>query len=252
MPGRGRGRFLLRAFERCRVRCRNRSLSAGFAGSETIRGFEERSFDSRVASDQAKASTLRTPRAAPVIFLHLRIAVADGRLLDFLISDRSGEHFNRALDTPAKFADFEEIGRADTILLLIDGEQLLNNHQVETARLRKLVVALSQAGHLTDKVVHLVVTKADLLNGESQRTQVEQRAKVISDELGRRSSNCRTQTHLTSCRPLKGQTTFGQGIQKLLEVNVPEAKTQVFNTTHWNPGDGGTPLDRLMRVEKWL
>lgn len=230
---------------------RGRLEGFGFAGSETIKGLEERCFDARVASDQEKASTLRTPRAAPLIFVHLRIAVPDGREVDVLLSDRSGEHFDRALNAPAEFEDFKETERADAILLLVDGENLVTNHQVEIARLRKLVMALSQAGHLARKTVHLVLTKADLINGEAQLTLIEQRAKVIAEDIQRRSEGTAVQIHLTACRAKKGQSTFGQGVHGLLKATLPPVITRTFTTTFWHPGSGGTPLDRLMFMEKW-
>lgn len=223
----------------------------GFAGSETIKGLEERCFDSRVASGQDKASTLRTPRAAPLIFIHLRIAVPNGRLLDVLLSDRSGEHFDQALNTPGQFAHFHEIGRADAILLLVDGEKLATGHQAEIARMRKLVLALAQAGFLSGKTVHLVVTKADLLKGEIQRTLVEQRASVIAEEVRRRGEMTLVELHLTACHARKGCSTFGEGMHRLLEANVPSVAERSFTTLFWSPGGGGTSLDRLMHVERW-
>lgn len=223
----------------------------GFAGSETIKGLEERCFDSRVVSGQDKASTLRTPRSSPLIFIHLRVAVPDGRQLDVLLSDRSGEHFDQALNTPAQFCDFHEIGRADAILLLVDGEKLAISHQAEIARVRKLILALAQADFLSSKTVHLVVTKADLLKGQTQRTLVEQRASIIVDEIRRRGEKAVVEFHLTACRARNGHSTFGEGVHRLLEANVPSAIERSFTTTFWRPGDGGTSLDRLMHVARW-
>jgi hypothetical protein len=221
---------------------RGRLEGFGFAGSETIKGFEERTFDSRVASEELKATTLRTPRAGPMIFLHLKLSVPDGRIVDLLLSDRSGEHFDRALDAPAQFGDFKEVERSDV---------LLKNHQIEIARLRKLVIALTQAGHLTGKIVHAVVTKADLLTGETDLPIVKQRAKIVVDELARRSPTAVVKLHVTGCRPIKGAAVFGNGIRPLLEALIPKTEVREFRTTYWNPGTGGTALDKLMFAQRW-
>lgn len=230
---------------------RGRLKGFGFAGSETIRGFEERCFDSRVESGESAPSTLRTPRAAPLIFCHLCVAVPDGRKVDWLISDRSGEHFDRALNAPAEFSSFDEIARADAILLLADGESLAVAHQAEIARLRKLVMALVQAGHLENKTLHLIVTKADLLSGESSLKLVEQRAKVITEDIKSRSGSTTVVQHMTACRARKGNSTFGEGVHGLLSSMIPVASSPEFESLRWRPGSSGTVLDRLMFAERW-
>ena len=231
---------------------RGRLDGFGFAGTETVKGFEERCFDSRVASGQDEASTLRTPRGAPLVFVHLRIAVPDGRHFNFLLSDRSGEHFERALDAPSRFAGFPEISRADAILLLVDSGKLVSGHQAEIAHMRKLILAIAHAGFLSGKAVHLVVTKVDRLRNEAQRTLVEQRAGVIADEVRRRGNDSLVEVHLTACRARRGSSTFGEGIHRLLEANVPAIRERPFATKSWTPGDGGTPLDRLLHVPRWI
>ena len=224
----------------------------GFAGSETIKGFEERSFDARVASEQDEPLTLRTPSAAPLVFLHLRIAAPDGRMLNVLLSDRSGEHFDRALNTPARFADFHEIARADAILLLVDSEKLATGHQAELARMRKLILALVQAGHLANQTVHLIVTKIDRLRSAPQRTLVEQRAGVIADELRRRGETTQVEVHLTACRARAGTSRFGDGVGRLVEANLPATIARSFATTYWTPQASSTSsLDRLMFAARW-
>ncbi|WP_313534371.1 TRAFAC clade GTPase domain-containing protein [Sphingomonas sp.] len=224
----------------------------GFAGSETIKGLEERCFDSRVASGEDKPTTLRTRSVSPLIFIHLRIAVPDGRQLDVLLSDRSGEHFDRALNTPAQFADFHEIGRANAILLLVDGQKLVTSHQAEIAGARKLILALAQSGYLANKNVHLVVTKTDLLEGALQRTLVEQRVAVLAEEVQRRGKKTHVEVHLIACRARKGQSSFGEGVQRLIEANLPAVTDQSFTTTFWTPNAASTSsLDRLMFVTRW-
>lgn len=224
----------------------------GFAGSETIKGLEERCFDSRVASGEDRPVTLRTPRASPLNFIHLKIAVPDGRQLNFLLSDRSGEHFDRALNTPAQFAEFHEIGRADAIMLLVDGQKLATSHQAEVAGARKLIMALAQAGYLANKTIHLVVTKTDLIDGASHRAAVEQRAAALAQEVQRRGEKTLLEVHLIACRARKGQSSFGEGVHRLIAANVPKISDRSFVTTCWTPNTKSTSsLDRLMFVTRW-
>ena len=141
---------------------RRRMVRHRFAGSETLRGYEERCHLARIASNSATADTLHTPTMAQLSFTHLRIARSEDRT-DVVFSDRSGEHFQRTLDRPNEIAGFEELRRADVVLLLVDLPELLAAPHLQTSNLRKWVMAMGQNGILAGKVVRLVGTKADLV-----------------------------------------------------------------------------------------
>jgi len=220
--------------------------SLSFAGSETISAFEQFCFLSRAASRRAAADTARTPRRGSATFLHLRLAGPNGGAHDLLLSDRSGEDFEEAVDSPDDLAGLDELGRADAILLLIDAERLHSAHQAETARVRRLLVALGHVRVAVGKPVLLVATKLDRLAGDDQRDAVAQRARLLLDEVGKRMPNSRAELHFTACRARPGEAMFGDGVGELLSAAITTIPPAAFETTWWNPGVGGTALDRLM------
>jgi hypothetical protein len=50
----------------------------------------------------------------------------DGSFLQLLLADRSGEDYRSVADDPANALDFVEIRRADSILIMVNGELLLD------------------------------------------------------------------------------------------------------------------------------
>lgn len=214
---------------------RGRLDGISFAGSETIAGFEERCFLSRIACNGDTPDTARTPTSAELAFLHLDLVIDDGRRADLLISDRSGEHFDDALDRPAMLNDFVELARADAILLLLDAERLANNHHTEIARVRKLILGLSHAGLLARRTVHLVLTKNDKIVDEVQRGLVDRRAAEVVAEFGRRAPDAEVQLHLTACRATAGSSAIGQGVRDLVAQLLPRALTVGFKTRVFTP-----------------
>ena len=103
---------------------RARMSKFGFAGSETLRGYEERTFLSRMKSNRSAPDTPRTKTLEKLSFTHLRLATADG-ILDVYFSDRSGEHFDNALARPAEFSAFTELLRSQVIIMMVDLQQLM-------------------------------------------------------------------------------------------------------------------------------
>lgn len=226
---------------------RGRLDGIGFAGSETISGFEERCFLSRAASEEEVSDTVRTPTSTELAFLHIDLAFADGRRANLLLSDRSGEHFDDALDHPDRFATFEELARADAILLLLDAERLANSHHAEITRMRKIMLGLSNAGLLLNRPVHLVLTKMDKVDSGDHRVMVDRRAAEIIAEFKRRVPGVNVRPHHTACRAVAGSTMIGQGVRDLVAAFLPTPQSPAFATQIFRPtGDSGTALDRLM------
>src|SRR5690348_2935417 len=94
-----------------------------FGGSETLLGFEQRSFLSRVVSGGSAASTERTSISAGEQFLHLRIQ-DEGQTdppLDVLLADVSGELFREIADRPASAAGIASLQSAHYLAVLLDG-----------------------------------------------------------------------------------------------------------------------------------
>lgn len=221
---------------------RGKLTGYGFAGSETIRGLEERCFLSRAKSENVKPDTLHTSARAGLNFTHLTVATTDGRK-ELVISDRSGEHFQRVLDTPGAIAEFVELDRANVTLLLVDGEQLVLAPHRPRAEARRLFMALQQAGFADRRQILVVATKRDRLPDERLLELDEALADLVAD-LEQRAPGTLLQAHATGARPRQGPD-FGEGFETLIGALLPEPPEQSFNT--WIPAyDGESALERLI------
>lgn len=226
---------------------RRRMTAFRFAGSETLRSYEERCHLARMASNASKPNTNRTPISAKANFTHLRVGSAD-RIRDVLFCDRSGEHFENALSRPAEFANFEELHRANTVVLLIDLVRLVSENQVTVSRLRRLFMAMDQNGLLDEKKLLLVGTKADIAMPTTRSRKAEQLLKAVDEELNRRAGGrFQVKYMIVASRARKGSTQAGEGLERLLEEALhPAAKHTPITDETW-PADP-TELDKLMRI----
>ena len=100
-----------------------------FAGSETLIGFEQRCHLARVASGLTRPQTERTRVSERMALLHWRVTSADGRggRRDLLFTDIFGEAFQEAKDSTAACRRMTFLPRADRVVVLIDGKQLIDD-----------------------------------------------------------------------------------------------------------------------------
>jgi Double-GTPase 2 len=199
----------------------------GFAGSETLRGYEERTFLSRMKSNLHKPDTPRTKTTETLSFTHLRL-FRDGGIMDVYFSDRSGEHFDNALARPADFAGFTELLRSHAIIMMVDLEQLLTAPQPLMSWVRRGFMAMEEHNLLCSKPLILVGTKADLLFAEG-RAEAEARLATLRDDLiGRSTSGVQLTSTVVASRASKGSNKPGEGLESLLEQVLPKPQTRPF------------------------
>jgi hypothetical protein len=108
-----------------------------FAWSETIMGFEERCFESRVRSGRKTPTTPRTQPQEGQEFFHLRLRRdSKSSFRELLFADMSGEFYERAIKNAAELREkeFEILPRCDYFLLLLDGQKLLDLEQRQDVR----------------------------------------------------------------------------------------------------------------------
>lgn len=223
---------------------RARMTHYAFAGSETLRGYEERCHLARIASSQSKPDTPRTQRPAGLMFTHLRVQGSSG-VQNILFSDRSGEDFDEALNKPESFGDFMELRRADCILLLVDLNNLLNAMHVTKSYARRIFLAMNQTGLLAGKRLWLVGTKADLLTIGKAR-QAEAALDEIAQEFTNRGrGDFSIGTFVTASRAKAGSAEYGKGLEAIVD-----AVLQVPSLPEYSTGNGWprkpTGLDELM------
>ena len=216
----------------------------GFAGSETLRGYEERCHLSRMASNSVAPDTQRTRRE--VNFLHLRIAHADG-VEDVLFSDRSGELFDEALDAVDQFPTFLELRRAGVLLFLLDFELLFRSPHEQRSKLQRTILALHQHGLLDQKSIALVGTKADRIDEKELEAGRLKLADLAANLATRAPNAAWMDTYITAARKRAGEVVAGEGVENLAGALLPSPTNNSFHLPGGSPAIV-TPLDRLMRL----
>lgn len=216
-----------------------------FAGSETLRGYEERCHLSRLSSNASKPDTARTPTSAKLSFTHLRIAI-DTKVQDVIFSDRSGEHFDNVLNRPPEIAEFSELTRADIILLLVDLHEFQISPHDQTSRLRRLIMAMQSASQLTGKVIRLLGTKADLMKSGAELEAVTASLGKLARDLTGRASGAVIEPIIIASRRGTGPASAGEGFGTIFSLLALADKSSVVFVENTWPSSP-TELDLLMR-----
>jgi len=97
-----------------------------FAGSQTLIGLEERSHLSKVESNSEEPETKKTANGI-FRFLHLALKKKENLRADsvhIILSDISGEDFQRARDSSSSMMELTLLTDADQVIYIIDGEKL--------------------------------------------------------------------------------------------------------------------------------
>lgn len=104
----------------------NRGPFAGFkfAGSRSLLGFEEICHLNRLASGRTQPETQRTRLSDGKKYYHLALRTASSGRFDILMSAISGELFRMARDLQEDAERLTFLLRADTLVVLVDGERL--------------------------------------------------------------------------------------------------------------------------------
>lgn len=228
---------------------RARLPAFGFAGSETLRGYEERTHLARISSNRDTPDTPRTRLETHLDFTHVKLATEHG-IREVYFSDRSGEHFDIALNKPDDFSDFVELQRADRTLMMVDLEQLRLTPQPVMSWVRRMFMALEQHSLITGKQFTLVGTKADLLADEGDRQEAVARFEALRKDLGKRSTgNIEPRSFIISSRAPKGTKDVGKGLAELLADIFAEPVTPGFKLGVAVPASP-SELDALMWIPR--
>lgn len=175
-----------------------------FAGSETIRGFEERCHLSRLASMRASPDTPHT--AMELRLLHLGVVTEQmGRRSELFLADRRGEQFQGLLDRPTLSDSFPEVKRGDNVAFLLDGEHLVDGNKREAAIAQVHRLALALNGVIAQsRAVQLIVTKIDMIEGHIDERLVRSRIDALSSRLSKTfNSGIRYTVHCVAARRLE-------------------------------------------------
>ena len=217
-----------------------------FAGSETIRGFEERCHLSRLASLRESPDTPRT--AAELRFLHMSIVTQQsGERIELFMTDRRGEQFQELLDRPSLSETFFEVRRGDNVAFLLDGEHLIDGGQRELAIAKVIRLAMALSGVLQQPTaVQLVVTKNDKIRGHVDEMLIRSRIEALSSNLVSRFGPVSRYTlHCVAARDLDDDS---NGLSQLLSewLRRPESRA----TEPVAVPRGNNAFERLMNLRR--
>jgi len=145
------------------------SSFAGYlsAGSKTLFGFEERCFDSRLASGGENPTTQRTRPADGLLFYHLKLRDEDLKspIRHLLVGDMSGELYAGAMDSGTEMRKQTIITRADHFVQLIDAGRLASSEFRGLTRTNALLLfrrCLEEQMFESDAKVDVLLTKWDV------------------------------------------------------------------------------------------
>ena len=110
-----------------------------FGRSKTFFAFERACHHARAASKRNTPQTEHTHLGSGVGFYHLGL-LNEGKLVQLFLSDRPGEDYRLVADDPDNASDFTEIKRADSIIIMVNGELLLDLTLRHNARSDTLMI----------------------------------------------------------------------------------------------------------------
>ncbi len=129
----------------------------------------------RVDSGMVTPDTVRTTISDGLRYYHLAVAGQQGRV-DLLLSDRAGEVYRQARNDSSVVRTLEEIPRADRLILLLDGERVVDpferNGASQSVR-QTLRVLLDNDALNKNTVVQVVTTKVDLIARDEDAAAIQ-------------------------------------------------------------------------------
>ncbi|MCK1384443.1 hypothetical protein IVB31_09225 [Bradyrhizobium sp. 21] len=204
-----------------------RFLRGPFAGqlfcySQTLLGFEKKSYPSRADSRADKPDTARTSTQDGLRFFHLGLVSSSAsQRADLLITERAGEVYRNARDRPAESKTLMELAKARTVVFILDGERVGNDKtRAEAfASIRGMIRAFSDAGSISvGAEIQLVTTKVDLLSGDAAAEALTALSE-FEDRLFRSYSGrfAKVTYWRTAARDPKGQMEPAWGVAPVLQ-----------------------------------
>jgi hypothetical protein len=140
-----------------------------FARSHSLFAFEQACHHARAASRRNTPQTEHTHRGSGLAFYHLGVRLPAGNI-QLLLADRPGEDYREVADDPSSAASFVEIRRADSILIMVNGEKMVDMTARHNARQDVLMIlqGLKDGDALpgTQRLA-VVLTKLDIVQSAS-------------------------------------------------------------------------------------
>lgn len=210
-------------------------INYNFAGSETLQGFEQRAFLTRIDSNMGESQTPKTRRGAFDV-LHLKLFNSkSGEFKNLLITDFSGEDYSSAIgNVDMMRREFGVIRSANVIFIIIDGDKISNNRlkfgEIENAL--DLLSTIIDAGLLSKYAsIEVSISKFDVLVSRvNEHDEIERLLKSIQTRFKERFTNriSKMKFSKTAAMPNENKKIpVGYGIDEIL-VSCVESNCSCF------------------------
>ncbi len=208
-----------------------------FAGSQSLFGYEERAFYTRLESKKEIATTPRTSRSANEIFLHLKLYDNTTKSkTNFLFGDISGEEIYSHLGNVETISEkMPYLKSVNSYVFILDGKQLADknkrNGAIDQAYTMARTIFDANLYSASTKV-QVVISKYDILkmnDDANLETTIDKRLQCIVDLLKKYVDE--VTVHKVAAMPEPGNLEVGYGLEELLSTwNKPHPNKQVFDS----------------------
>ncbi|MCT4662287.1 MAG: hypothetical protein N4A40_10535 [Tissierellales bacterium] len=205
-----------------------------FAGSQSLCGYEERAFYTRLESKKEIPTTPRTSRFVDKIFLHLKLYdIKTKTKTNYLFGDISGEeiysHLGNAETISKKMPYLKSV---DSYVFIIDGKQLADKNKRNGVidQAYNMARTIFDANlYLSFTRVQVLISKYDIIKKNDEinlEKMIDKQIGRIVDLLGNYVSEITV--HKVAAMPETGDFEVGYGLEKLISIwNKPHTDNQV-------------------------
>lgn len=195
-----------------------------FAGSDSLFGYEERSFYTRLTSKKEIATTPRTSRFVDKIFLHLRLFDCLTKTkTNYLFADISGEEIYSHLGNVETLKqNMPYLKSTDNYTFVLDGKQLSDKNQRNGAidEIYTMARTIFDAQLFTSRTrVQIVISKFDIIKGNDDinlEDIIDKRIQCIVDLSKKYIPE--VSIHKIAAMPKYGDFEVGFGLDELLST----------------------------------
>jgi hypothetical protein len=223
-----------------------------FAGSRTLVGFDRLSFYSRVEGGESEPDTIRTSRNDGLKYFHLELSEVNNyeKKNHLLISDRAGEVYKEARANIEQFKGFLEIGRCLTLVILLDGQKIINLSQKNNAftAVRQTLRGLVESGVVNSSThIQIVTSKYDLVLNNVDADNLIAEIHAFNEKLATEYANKFAELTFwnIAARDPSLKVVFGHGLAELLEDWINKKRTQMKQLLSI-PAAEGSEFDMLL------
>lgn len=204
-----------------------------FAGSQTIKGFEQRAYYTRANCNKNNPNTPRTRMGSLDSFLHLKLWDSKNKKKhNFLLADFSGEDFNNArANVKVMKEDFSLIRRADFLIILIDGDSITQKDKRFSAIqiTQELLTTIKNADVLRKNTrICFVISKSDIVKMKCKKNpSLNNFVNGIAEKLKSKFTDIENEIKFYNVAAMPKDTNIvsvGYGMKELIKEWTKEAK----------------------------